>query len=400
MSGTIIDYLKKTKKVTFEMSPFNEVDSLILSQFSYLKFEGKVPGLGQRENAVTLSDIAALDSYDSLYEDERYRKNNMALFEGMVKSERFNKIKFHSYISIIDYDKESQFAAIVADLPDGTSYVAFRGTDENLVGWKEDFNMSLFKPIPGQIMSVDYLTDVAAYLPEYFRVGGHSKGGNLAVFSAMYCHESIKDRIYEIYNHDGPGFRNELMDEAGYQAIRGKIRMTVPHSSLIGMLLVNFDNYRVVESKMPGISGILQHDPYSWKVKGMDFVITDELSQMSAIKDRSINELVMGLDDAQINMFLDATNDIMEATGVNDLNELMANWRVVIKRVSNAMKEMDEETKDILVTIFQTLLEIADTNTRAEAEEKINEIKEALAEHKTRVEKIKNNLLKDKNEKK
>ena len=376
MAETILGYLKKTKDETLDVSPFNEVDSLILSQFSYLKFGGMVPGIGRADEAVTLWDLVESDLYDTLYDDERYRKNNTALFEGMLASKRFNQIKLHSYVSIIDHDNESQFAAITIEFPNGLCYVAFRGTDENFVGWKEDFNMSLSKPIPGQIMSVDYLADIAGYIPEYFVVGGHSKGGNLAVFSAMYSHESIQDRITDIYNHDGPGFRNELMDDDRYRAIRNKIRMTIPHSSFIGMLLINDDNYRVVESKMPGISGMLQHNPYSWKVKGHDFVIADEVSQASIVKDKSFNEWVMGLDDDQIDLFLNCISEIMIATGVDNLNDLMTDWKEVINRVNTYIKELDEETKKPMMAIIQSLIDLTDANTKSDIHDRVEKIKE------------------------
>jgi len=394
MADNIIGYLKKTKDETFEEVPFNEVDSLILSQFSYLKFGGMVPALGEMDESVSLQDIADSELYETLYEDERYKKNNKALFEGMLNSNRFNQIRIHSYVNIIDYENESQFAAIVVELPTGISYVAFRGTDENLVGWKEDFNMSLSKPVPGQIKSVDYLFDVSGYISEKFYIGGHSKGGNLAVFSAMYAHESIQERIISIFNHDGPGMRNEIMNESGYLAIRDRICMTVPHSSLIGMLLINYDNYKVVDSKMPGISGILQHDPFSWKVKGHDFVLREELRQASAIKDRSINEWVMSLDDDQIETFLAATNDMMAASGVDNLNDMMTEWKSVLKNISVAMKDMDEETKAILTKVFQALIEIADTNTKAEVQEKIVEVKDYTSNLMTEMKDASNKLMK------
>lgn len=378
MTDTILGYLKRTKDEPITQEPFNEVDSLILAQFSYLKFDDLVPEVGEYAEPSTLQDIYDDPRYDSLFADERYRKNNTALFEGMLTSRRFNQIRLHSYVSILEQDHQTQFAAIVIEFENGFTYVAYRGTDENLIGWKEDLNMAMSRPVPGQIMSVKYLEGIKNVLPDKFMVGGHSKGGNLAVYAAMYSDDDLQSRISDIFNHDGPGFRDEVMDDVRYQAIRTRIRMTVPHSSLIGMLLVNMDSYRVVASWKPGFSGILQHDPFSWLVKGYDFVLEDSVSVGSELKDRSINEWVMSLEDEQIERFLDVTYDIMLATGVDDLNTLMNDWKEVIHRISNAMKDMDEETKQAISKILKTLVVIVENNIKDETTDRVNDLKKTI----------------------
>lgn len=377
MSDTIIDYIKKNKDITIEDSPFNEVDSLILAQFSYLKFDKFVPGMDEHGKYATLSDIANSPDYDSLYADERYRKNNTALFESMLQSNRFNRIKLHYFVNIIEPQYETQFAAVVIEFEEGTTYVAFRGTDENLIGWKEDLNMALSKPVPGQIRSVWYLNEVAKHIRRRFKVGGHSKGGNLAIYSAMYCKKSIKNRITEIYNHDGPGMRNEIFDEKSYLEIRNKIHMSVPHSSLVGMLLVNHDEYHVVESKD---IGALQHDPYGWKVNGNSFVLADSVKSGRYTMDKSINEWVMSLNEEQINVFVDAVYDVMLATEANTLNDIIQNWTKIVPKVYEAMKGIDPETRTALGNIFATLGERAGENTKEEINIQIAEFREKIAE--------------------
>ena len=138
--GTILDYLREYGDYSLEEKPFGDVDSLVISQLSYLKFEGIVPGPEEARAPVSIEEIAAHADYDRLYADERYRKDNTALFTGILNGRRFGKMRLWNYVNLIEPERESQFSAVVCDLSDGRSYVVFRGTDENIVGWKEDLD--------------------------------------------------------------------------------------------------------------------------------------------------------------------------------------------------------------------------------------------------------------------
>ncbi|MBQ7933259.1 MAG: DUF2974 domain-containing protein, partial [Lachnospiraceae bacterium] len=156
MKGTIIEYLKEYGQIPLAEAGMNEVDSLILCQLAYLKFEGLVPGVREDAASVTLQQVARQADEEVLFADERYEKSNRALFEGMVASKRFGNMKLNCYVNIVEKEWETQFSAITFLLEDGTIYVAFRGTDETIVGWKEDFNMIHQYPIPGQSYAVKY----------------------------------------------------------------------------------------------------------------------------------------------------------------------------------------------------------------------------------------------------
>ena len=273
--GTLLDYLKEYGDYTLAEKPFCEVDSLILSQFSYLKFDGMLPeeaAQGAESRVVSLEQIRRHEQYDSLYGDERYRRDNTALFLGMYDSRRFHNTKIMNYVNRIDLDTEMQFAAVTIVLPDDMVYVAFRGTDETIVGWKEDLNLAFSEPVPGQRMSVEYLNRAAETFRGAFHVGGHSKGGNLAVYASMNCREAVRGRIVTIHDHDGPGFRPEVKAQGAYDEIAERIRKTVPRSSLVGMLLYSEGEYEVVESRTIGLA---QHNPYTWLVRDDGFLIAD-----------------------------------------------------------------------------------------------------------------------------
>ncbi|MCM1551791.1 MAG: DUF2974 domain-containing protein, partial [Butyrivibrio sp.] len=220
MANTMHAYLKEYGDVPFTERPMNDVDSLVLCQLAYLKFDGLVPGIDTNAPSVTLKELAKHPMADGLFADERFEKDNRELFARMLAGRRFCNLKLNCYINIVEKEWETQFAAITCILEDNTIYVAFRGTDETIVGWKEDFNMAYLSPVPGQAMSVKYLNMVTEKFGNLFYVGGHSKGGNFAVYSAMKCVPKVQERILKVYCMDGPGFRPEVLEECGYDRIK------------------------------------------------------------------------------------------------------------------------------------------------------------------------------------
>lgn len=359
--GTVLDYLKDYGDYTFSELPFSEVDSLILSQFSYLKFDGLVPGIEEHGEAVSMKELVEHPDYDRLYADERYRKDNTALLQAMYKSARFRDIKICNYVNQIQLDKETQFSAVTFCLPEQIDYVAFRGTDETIVGWKEDLNLAFSDPVPGQIMSVGYLEQAADTLAGDFYVGGHSKGGNLAVYASMNCKKEVRDRILLIFDHDGPGFRPEIKEKGAYQKIEERIRKTIPHSSLVGMLLYSDGAYRVVESKTIGVA---QHNPYTWLVKGNQFQLADQIYKGRRFMDESLNQWILSLSQEEMHTFVDTLYQVILASGTDNLIDFTANWFKSMQKVKTALSEVDPESAKVIVQIIRELFEIISNNTK------------------------------------
>ena len=234
---TIENYLKTYGRRSFHACPFNEVDSLLLCQLAYLKFDGMVPGVKGDQPSVTLGSLRYNCERERLFHKIIFEKENRALFGWMSESRRFRNLRLNCYVNLVDRAREVQFAAVTYLLEDNTVYVAFRGTDETFVGWKEDFNMAFLCPVPGQAMAVRYLNRMAKRFSQPFYVGGHSKGGNFAVYGAMYCVSDVRRRILRIYNMDGPGFRPEILHSARYAAVADRVVKYLPMFSVIGMLL-------------------------------------------------------------------------------------------------------------------------------------------------------------------
>lgn len=356
MVGTIIDYVKEYGNISFREAPMNEVDSLVLCQFSYLKFDGMVPGVEEKRPSVKLRELEKHPGYEGLFADERYEKVNRKLVEAMLAGRRYRNIKMNCHVNIIEKEWETQFSAVTLLLDDGTLYVAFRGTDETIVGWKEDFNMAFLSPVPGQAYSVKYLNAVGARLHRPFYVGGHSKGGNLAVYSVMNCRPEIQNRVIRIYSMDGPGFRPEVLNEANYSMIASRVEKILPHSSLVGMLFESDMRFKVVESKT---FGLLQHNPFTWLVKDGKLVEVKDIYESRKQMDNTLNEWILSLDEEQLRIFVDTLFQVINASQVDDLIQLTAEWRKSMNGIISALKEVDDQTVSILKEVIKSLFDIA-----------------------------------------
>lgn len=365
MKGNIIDYLKEYADVSLKDEPMNDVDSLVLCQFVYLKFDGLVPAVTENARPVSLQQLYEHPDYEKLYGDERYEKNNRALFEAMLKCERFRNMKLSCYINIIENqaDFETQFSAVTFLLEDGTMYVAYRGTDENIVGWKEDFNMAFLSPVPSQEFAVKYLNMVTKQLPRDFYIGGHSKGGNLAVYAAMNCFPQAQQRILKIYSMDGPGFRPEVLERCDFGRIEDRTCKILPHSSLVGMLFEKDIRYQVVESRTFGLA---QHNPFTWLVQDGQFVTVSDIYETRRFMDNTLNEWILSLDERSLRTFVDTLFQILSASESDNLIDFTANLKRSMTGVLGAVKGLDEDTQKALIQTVKSLFEIAGMRMKQE----------------------------------
>lgn len=355
MSDTVHDYLEEYGDISFAERPMNDVDSLVLCQLTYLKFDGMVPGVREAKPSVRLQELAVHPDREKLFADERFAKDNRRLFEGMLKGKRFAHIKLNCYIDIVEKEWETQFAAVTFLLDDGTIYVAFRGTDESIIGWKEDFNMAFLSSVPGQALSVKYLNMVTKRFPNEFYVGGHSKGGNLAVYSAMNCATHVQKRIRRIYSLDGPGFHPRTLERCDYEQIKDRVIKIMPHSSLVGMVFEWDTQYQVVESRS---FGLLQHNLFNWKVENGEFILAEDIYKSARQRSSIFNEWIMAQDEEHIRLFVDTLYQIISASEADDLMAITSDWKKSMLSMIAALKEVDEETTQVLQKVIRELFEL------------------------------------------
>ena len=324
---------------------------------------------------VTLESLKGHPDFENLFADVRYEKPNRALYERMVQGKRFRNLELNYYVNVIEERWETQFSAVTFTLGDGSRYVAYRGTDETIVGWKEDFNMAFLTPVPGQAISVEYLNRVAGRFGGPLYVGGHSKGGNLAVYSAMNCNPDIQDRIRKIYSMDGPGFRPEVLRECDYGKIADRVVKILPNSSLVGMIFESGMYFQVVKSKT---FGLLQHDPYTWLVTGNHLVRADRLYERRQQMDNNLNQWILSLNEQQLRTFVDTLYQVITASQADNLIDFTAEWKKSMNGVIAALKEVDEETVEALKEIVGSLFEIARENRKKQVAAKAEAALEAL----------------------
>ena len=344
--SNIVDYIKWRGDLSFEESPMNEIDNLIMARISYLPYE-KV----QFRDMIGFEKLA--EEFLKLEPEDFHQIDDIDLIKELAKSERFRSMKFSDQRLKFSEKEEMQFFAVTVWLPNGELFISYRGTDATLVGWKEDFNMSFMSNLPSQKEGVDYIEYVGKKYPfKKIRVGGHSKGGNVAVYSGIFANAKIQKRIIEITSADGPGFDKDIIETNEYQAILNKIHTYIPQSSIIGRLLEHEEEYRIVESIQ---KGIMQHDIYSWQVEGPKIKSIEEVTNQSEMINGVVRSWLKSTSPEQRKNFIDIIFQILNTTNVHSVHQLsIKNLGKVMDTYKNMEENEKQEIKDILKILFKT----------------------------------------------
>ena len=347
--SNIIDYIKWRGDLSFNQSEFNEIDNLILARFSYFCLDGAI----KENEKMTIKQAYENTEEIGIPEQKILQIEDKDLFPAMAKSKRFGKLYIIEYVNNVDEDEEKQFSAVTILLPDNTMYVAYRGTDNTLVGWKEDFNMCFSSNVPSQLAATQYLEKVSKLNKRKIRVGGHSKGGNLAIYAAVFANDSVKNRIINVYNNDGPGMSSDIIEKQEYKDMVNKIYTYVPQSSIIGRLLYHEEKYKVIESTQ---TGIMQHDLYSWQLEGKKFTYLEELTKESKVADKVIKGWLNGISPERRQEFVDILYQILITTNAQTLKEFSNNWlknaSICLKAYTTSNEEDKKIISDTLVKLF------------------------------------------------
>lgn len=347
--SNIIDYIKWRGDLSFNQSEFNEIDNLILARFSYFCLDGAI----KENEKMTIKQAYENTEEIGIPEQKILQIEDKDLFPAMAKSKRFGKLYIIEYVNNVDEDEEKQFSAVTILLPDNTMYVAYRGTDNTLVGWKEDFNMCFSSNVPSQLAATQYLEKVSKLNKRKIRVGGHSKGGNLAIYAVVFANDSVKNRIINVYNNDGPGMSSDIIEKQEYKDMVSKIYTYVPQSSIIGRLLYHEEKYKVIESTQ---TGIMQHDLYSWQLEGKKFTYLEELTKESKVADKVIKGWLNGISPERRQEFVDILYQILITTNAQTLKEFSNNWlknaSICLKAYTTSNEEDKKIISDTLVKLF------------------------------------------------
>ena len=356
----IVDYVDFRADVSFENDPFNEVDNLLFSYLSYVDFSGVVPGpdrSGHKTIEQVTKEFFYLHSEEEILSLNTGTKMSCFLLRKMSYSKRYGKTKIGYYSQETDYESSTQFSAVSFFLPDGTVYVAYRGTDDSLAGWKEDFNMSFSVTTGGRIMATEYLNRLMAKNECPIRVGGHSKGGNFAVYAAAFCDKAIQDRIIKVYSNDGPGFIDEILEAEGYKAIYDRIESVIPEQSFIGIMFFNDYNSKVIKSEGEGIA---QHYPDLWQIRGNRFIESETGLQDNSLRfDKIMKNWAMDVDYETRDLFCEILFSAMSASGATTLSEITASKMKSVVKIKHAVDKLDKEHQTVFYDMLKKLFVVS-----------------------------------------
>ena len=356
MMPNIIDYLDWRGELSFDQVPFNDIDNLILSQLCYLEMNTIVPSF-QETGGITFMDAGTkflslekppLDNIGAVRDEDL-----LTLLMKVHKSPRFKDMILSGYINDLDYELHQQFSATIYTIAPNLHYIAYRGTDSSLLGWRENFNMSYLSVTPSQSESLEYISKAAETLPGNFIVGGHSKGGNLAVYSSIHSPKELRDRIIKIYNNDGPGFSESISQKPEFIELENRLATIIPESSVVGLFLEHNNKYTIVKSAKKNMA---QHDIFSWQLIGSRFIEAPGRTRYSQIADIALKQWLDNLDTDQRIEFVNTLFTVLEQTGMKNFSDINDNTFEGSVALIKALGTVDEEQRSLLLKVAGAFL--------------------------------------------
>lgn len=377
--ATYIDYLRWRGDISFNEVSLNVVDALMMSQLSYLDFRGILPE-GILGEGKSISEISEL--YWKLHtrkELNRFVAGSMRtagdfLLE-MAKTRRFSSLLIKNWDSRLNEETEEQFGAIEIELTERESFLSYCGTDDNLVGWKEDFNMSFLSPIPAQTDALMYLEAILTKSSRRYYIGGHSKGGNLAVYAGVKCKKEYGKRLLRIYNFDGPGFSRSFIEGEDFIRRKSLVETWVPESSVVGMLLEHEEDYQVVKSTN---LAVMQHEVISWEIMGSGLITCKEVKKGSRKLAEGVRTFMNGLTAEELRSFCDNLYGVLSATKATTLAELNEEKWKSATQIIKSYNTMDKATKEMIYALIKAVITSSGGKKKA-VRKKLAEITEDIS---------------------
>lgn len=379
--SNLLDYILWRGDLSFQVCPWNDVDNLVFCALSYIGFDGAADWAAGQQ----ISLAQAAQWFSALPVEAQHIRSPLdrELLHLAGNSARFGPVRLARYENKINPEEELQFSAVTFLIDDETAYVAFRGTDSTLVGWKEDFNMAFLPLVPAQTEAVTYLNKADVLPQKNLLIGGHSKGGNLAVYAAAQCAPQVQDRIAVVYSNDGPGFGREFLGSPPYQRIQSRVYCLMPQSSIVGRLLEHESKYRVVHSVE---SGIQQHDPYTWEILGTQFVWEEGVDTTSLVIDQSLKAWLEEMPPDERAEFINHIYKAIQTTNAETLQEFSEDWAKNSATLFRAWREAPPETRKFMMASSKKFLNSLRVAISGQFKIKSNEKLSGLEEKAHRIE--------------
>ena len=353
----MLDYIKEFGHVSFEERAFPEIDALVLTELEYLPLEKVVPSDENGENFVTVKEIA---EYMQEHKQELFDENPMMITQErhevsqvIADAPRFQSLKFFGVVSEWDKDTTKQFAAVTVEVEPSVRLVVFRGTDETLIGWKEDFLMTYSPLVAAQTDAKEYLAKQASLFDGDLMVSGHSKGGNLAIYAAATQEEDVQLRIVDIFCFDSPGLYRSVLETKGYQNIVPLAMRYIPQDSLVGLMLESEVPYVIVKSNA---TGAMQHSAMTWEIEDGQFIKMEKLTKNSQLNDQTLKKWTESVSDEELELFWNVFFELLFSVGIDTVNDLYGQFMHYVQEFLKAAGDMDEEKRELLTRIALLLV--------------------------------------------
>ena len=357
--GNLITYVQQYEAQTFKDKSLTDIDILVLTEIAYLPFDEIVSSSFEEKAAISLNQLGK--EFEIIKEKEHENnpfmitKERIQLLDVVSKSQRYKDIKVFGFMNDIDDELTKQFAAVCYQWEEESRWIIFRGTDESLTGWKEDFMMTYSDLIPAQTDAIEYLRKQAELFSGSLNISGHSKGGNLSLYASAMQEEDIQHRIKQIYCWDALGVHRSILGTEGYQRVVSKAKRYIPQDSIVGLMLESQVPYHIIESQGSGIS---QHSALMWNIEDDHFVELTELTKNSQLTDQTFKQWTEVVSDEDLKLFFDTFFELFFEMGVETVNDVYYNFRLYMQKFFEKAYQMDTEKREILLRVGRLLFQI------------------------------------------
>ncbi|AHY15621.1 Mbeg1-like protein [Streptococcus iniae] len=358
--ATLIDYIKANSHRDFHSLPLNELDIAAINEIGYLSFDDLVEESVDASGVFDLSKMLVNDKDDTKASVYNFliTKERVALFCAIRDSKRFNDLSLSHYVNEVDPEFEKQFAAMVFTIPEiNHTQMIFRGTDDSLIGWKEDFKLTYMKEVAANRSALSYLN---AYLMNHpnkeLVLSGHSKGGHLALYAAAFLASDLQEQLTVIYLLDSPGLAEEFLQREGYRAIRKRLRVIRPQESVVGVMLYCDVKPRIVKSAS---FGLLQHKTCNWQVSlDGQFEQATQASHLSKTLELVFKDWTKQLSKRDLKLVCDSLFDALISSGITSLNAFTLNDKAFVTffQIIGSLHSLDQSKKSIIMKSVQQLI--------------------------------------------
>ncbi|MDL5043431.1 Mbeg1-like protein [Streptococcus raffinosi] len=350
----LIDYLEKVENLTFDQEPLNILDKVCINEIGYLTYE-KWLTASDLKKPINLHDFAEGKELNPDY-SFMVTKERVELAEAIVRSRRFASLSLSDYRSVLDKEVEKQFAAMIFSLPELDYHqLVFRGTDDSVIGWKEDFQLTYSREIPAHRSALAFLSEHLPNLSGHIAVSGHSKGGNLALYSAVQSSTALREQIAELLLLDSPGLMKSLLEKPSYQELKARMTVIRPQDSVVGVMLYWERSAQLVAAE--GI-GFAQHNALSWEVDlaTNDFVHEDQPTEMSQRLEETFQEWIETLPNQELKQVCDLVFDTILDSGIESLDDIGIQALPQIGQMLQEFGNLSDKQKKVLQDGFNQLL--------------------------------------------